>query len=119
MKNHDAVLVSTLDRLQAAGVNKLELLRSSGIRTLLKSELRHRLAAHAGVSGELLESLADDSLREFKTLLQEHLAGSRGVAGVIPERTFALTSDCAPFGDGIFVIHDEGAAPPAAGARSH
>ena len=107
MKNHEAVLVSTLERLQAAGVNKLELLRSSGIRSLLRTELRLRLAGHGADRPELVESLADESLREFKTLLQEHLAGSRGVTGVIPARTFALTSECAPFGDGIFVIHDE------------
>lgn len=118
MNNLDAVLVSTLDRLQAAGVSRIELLRASGVRSLLKAELRRCLSADDTAEPELLDSLACDSLREFKALLQEHLAGGRGVAGVVPERTFAFSSECAPYGDGIFVIHDEQAPPgPKPGRR--
>ncbi|HAK95407.1 MAG TPA: hypothetical protein DCM87_10475 [Planctomycetes bacterium] len=117
MNNLDAVLVSTLDRLQAAGVSRLELLRASGVRSLLRAELRRCLRADDAVEPELLDSLTGDSLREFKALLQEHLAGGRGVAGVIPERTFACSSECAPYGDGVFVIHDEHAPPGGSDGR--
>ncbi len=117
MNNLDAVLVSTLDRLQAAGVSKIELLRASSVRSLLKAELRRCLTEHDALGPEFLDSLTGDSLREFKALLQEHLAGGRGVAGVIPERTFAFSSECAPYGDGIFVIHDEQEPPAARSGR--
>jgi len=107
MHNFDAVLVSSLDRLQAAGGSRIELLRSNGVRSLLRSELRRRLTLDEAADSELLDALTVQSLREFKALLQECLAGGRGVAGLLPERTFARSSECAPYGDGVFVIHDD------------